>query len=554
MKLTPRQNVDETAGPFSELSAVECDQTSISQAGCWGKPARPIECKKLLLGGELLKQADMSTISSTPKTTLVLDTQTDHPNVLQNAAAFLWFIEILILYTRFFDLAAAGLRIPAVVFIMLLITFAGSGEAFGGIFSPVGRVVLLLVGWITLTLPFSIWRSGSIPHYKALLSSLVFFLVASGLGYILRNVKLTMYALALSGLIAALKSFVWGDSFYGRQILVRGSYHDPNDYALILLMCVPFWWLLSASAKSKVAKMAAFACTIPVFYVFSRTGSRGAMIGLIVMLLIVFFKASLPKKGLMIAVTMIALVGILAVMPDYIRARYLTYFDLKSSGVETSRSSGTSAEVDQLKADVDSAEGRKRLLLKSIELTLRYPLFGVGPGNFPVAVFEDAKRNGDHYGWLVTHNTYTQYSSETGFPGFFLFLAMVYMSFRNIAKVLKLTKAEGQAPEPEIYKAATYLRLSMAAVFTTIFFLSFGYYPLVYILAGLTVGLARAAQRHERNQKLAIEEGDAPIPAEPFKPALFNFRLRAARGSEKEQTPGQKRDEKPRPARFNRYR
>ena len=432
----------------------------------------------------------MSTTSfSAPTTTPVLGSQADHPNVFQSAAALLWFVEVLILYSRFFDLALPGLRIPAVVFVLLLITFLGSGEVFGGIFSPIGRVVLSLVGWVTITLAFSIWKSGSVQPYEALLNSLLFFAVASGLGYALKNVKLTMYAMAVSGLMAALESFIWGSDYYGRQILIRGNYHDPNEYALILMMGLPFWWFMSASAKSNVGKFVAIACTIPILYVFTRTGSRGAMIGLAVILLMVFAKASVPRKVLMAGATIVALFGVLTVLPDYIKARYLTYFSPDSSGVDTSRRAGRN-EIDQLKADVDSAEGRKQLLIKSIDLTLRNPIVGVGPGNFPVAVFDDAKRNGESYAWLVTHNAYTQISSETGFPGFFLFVTMVVMSFRNVAKVLKSTKVDGELPDPDIYTTAKYLQLTISGVFTSVFFLSFAYYPLVYILAGLTVAAA----------------------------------------------------------------
>jgi len=56
-----------------------------------------------------------------------------------------------------------------------------------------------------------------------------------------------------------------------------------------------------------------------------------------------------------------------------------------------------------------SAQQRKELLFKSLKVTVRHPLFGVGPGNFEVV----------SGAWDVTHNSYTQISAEGGIPAFF---------------------------------------------------------------------------------------------------------------------------------------
>ena len=475
-----------------------------------------------------------------------------HPDLLQNLAILLLFIDLSVFYARPFDMVFIGYRIPAILLLMLVIAYVCSGQLFSGFRSLVGAALLLLVGWVGFTLPFSIWRSNSIEPFKNLLTSLLYFAIVSGLGYTLRNVKVTMYALAFGGLGAALQSFVWGDSYYGRQILSKGSYRDPNEYALILMMGVPIWCLMSSSGRSPVAKLAPLACIIPIFYVFVRTGSRGSIIGLLAMLLIVFAKAS-PMKKLAITAATILLIGVgYTVMPDYIRARYLTYFNFKPETVQAGLAQSPD-ELDQLKADVDSAEGRKLLLLKSIDITLRYPIFGVGPDNFPTAVFEDSKANGEAYAWLVTHNTYTQISSETGIPGLFLFGTMVFLAFRNVQKVLKITKREGLAPEPDIFRTATFLRLLMAGVYTAVFFLSFAYYPLVYILAALSVGLERVTRKHLVTRELVAE---SPFAAESSRPEMQQARMTVAApsGISRSHVTAVKPEERPRAARFNRLR
>ncbi len=71
------------------------------------------------------------------------------------------------------------------------------------------------------------------------------------------------------------------------------------------------------------------------------------------------------------------------------------------------------------------------LLRQSIQMTFEHPIFGVGPGVFAAASWDERKRAGIGAGNAqVTHNTYTQISSETGIPGFFFFIATVFLSFK----------------------------------------------------------------------------------------------------------------------------
>ena len=54
-------------------------------------------------------------------------------------------------------------------------------------------------------------------------------------------------------------------------------------------------------------------------------------------------------------------------LPQRIRERFTTYFEAHSAQAEEAAA---------------SAEARKQLLIRSLELTAEHPLFGVGPGQF----------------------------------------------------------------------------------------------------------------------------------------------------------------------------
>jgi hypothetical protein len=72
---------------------------------------------------------------------------------------------------------------------------------------------------------------------------------------------------------------------------------------------------------------------------------------------------------------------------------------------------------------------------------------------------------------LVSHNTYTQISSETGLPGFFVFAATVILSFRYAYR----TYRESTDVDIGMMTCARYLIYSSGALFAGIFFLSVGY-------------------------------------------------------------------------------
>ncbi len=281
---------------------------------------------------------------------------------------------------------------------------------------------------------------------------------------------------------------MFGAYHAGRVSIDVGSFADPNEYAMILLMGIPLWWLMANSSTHPFKKFLPLVCTIPIFIIFFKTGSRGGMMGLIAVLLALFWKASIPKKFLIVTASLLALVISLIYLPSYLLQRYVTF-----SAVDSNTDIDQASRQQLEGVDVRSAEGRRKLLIKSIEVTLHHPLFGVGPGNFPVAVFEDAKQNGEQYAWFVTHNTYTQLSSETGIPGALLFLGMLFRSFKSVNEILRLTAERGPSPRSDLWKAALYLRLSLIAISVCGFFLSDAYTGLFYIFAGLCISFHRSA-------------------------------------------------------------
>jgi O-antigen ligase len=135
--------------------------------------------------------------------------------------------------------------------------------------------------------------------------------------------------------------------------------------------------------------------------------------------------------------------------------------------------------------DKGSAEAREDLLIQSIKVTAEHPLFGVGPGNFPSYTQL----------WRVTHNTYTEFSSECGIPALLLFLYLMRRTFWKLTKVRKL-KEYGPADDTRLFAGAIWAGMGaymLGAFFSSTAFQLFPYYMVTYavLLYKLTFDTAK---------------------------------------------------------------
>ena len=189
-----------------------------------------------------------------------------------------------------------------------------------------------------------------------------------------------------------------------------------------LLIGLPLWGGLMGSAESGPKKAwAMFVMGLMLFTTF-RTGSRGAMIGFVCTALVYFLRASIMEKMKFIIGGALIMAVLIGVMPGRLVARYKTTVD--DDVDDASEMDGGMKE-----SAISSTQSRKMLLRHSLIFTIKHPLFGVGPGMFPLADDEYSKSIGLPKGpWLGTHNSYTQVSSELGIPAFLFFTAAVIMA------------------------------------------------------------------------------------------------------------------------------
>ena len=167
-----------------------------------------------------------------------------------------------------------------------------------------------------------------------------------------------------------------------------------------------------------------------------------------------------------------------------------------------SRLSSYSAGDSNIEA-LESSDSRSYLLKKSIEYTLRFPIFGVGPGQFSNYEGGHNQVIGAHGMYHGAHNSFTQASAECGIPALLLFTAGIISTFHILNATLK---EASRRPECEDIRTATFcFMLGMVGFCIAIFFLNFAYFYYLPTMGGLAVAVRFAtAQEFQSRQQPAV--------------------------------------------------
>ena len=438
------------------------------------------------------------------------------PDSLQKIGYFALLVYVFFYLSRTLEISGLGalkitLLLNLVWFSMALIT----GGVFSFFSSRSGAFFTAFALWTLVSLPFSAWRGGSVETVTSVFRSLsimgaIVALTVTG-KWALRMIYGIGIGMGAASVAALFKGTV---SARGRLAMDGGTLSDSNTLCLAVLMGMPMLWLMSRNARSTIGKLLPL-CFVPtILYVAYRTGSRAGLLALLVMLILYFVRASGFKKAQMIALMVIG-AAVLASSSDRLLKRFATIPGLSSEGAP--------ADDDEAAAE-GSTDGRTYLFLKSLEYTLYNPLVGVGPGQFQVAEHAEAEAQNRKAAWHVTHNSYTEVSSECGIPALIFFLGAVFSAFRATSRVAKMPVRPGDKDAEDIRQGGAYLQLSMITVMVGMFFLSLAYTGLIFIISGLAVALERNAQA-EYMHPAARTAGSKVAPATPPPiPALSRLR------------------------------
>ncbi len=190
---------------------------------------------------------------------------------------------------------------------------------------------------------------------------------------------------------------------------------ENNALALATLATIPLIRFLHLQMRQKWLRLA-FMGVYPVFFLSTVCSySRGALLGMSVMLVYLVVK-SRRRFGLGIVVVA-GVVGVLSFMPD-------AFFE-RMNTVETYQ-------------EDDSAQGRLNAWYYSINLALDNPIMG---GGFKVSRLKSTWHYAPNPDFVyVAHSIYFQMLQSQGFVGLFLFLAIIYLAMRYGKSVIRRTR------------------------------------------------------------------------------------------------------------------
>lgn len=257
--------------------------------------------------------------------------------------------------------------------------------------------------------------------------------------------------------VAAVNDYRLGNLTVGGvrvQGIVGGMFQNPNDLALHLVTMVPLAAALFLSTRNIFTKLLYAATAITLVAGIVVTFSRGGFLGLAVTLMVFFAKVTRGSKVVFGAVILVVALAIVMLAPGGYGGRISNLSDM-------------------------SATNRQDDLKRSVYLTIRHPIFGLGMDNFQLY---------SNHG-LATHNAYTQVSVELGIFAAVCYVLFIIVSLKSTRRIQKET--ETTKPKPWEYYFAIGIQASLIGYMVSSFFASVAFLWYVYYLVGYAICIRR---------------------------------------------------------------
>ena len=254
-----------------------------------------------------------------------------------------------------------------------------------------------------------------------------------------------------------------GSAFYGDQRIggaIRGLFGNSNDLALHIVTMIPLAIGFAFAGKSPIRKLLYFGMAGLFCAGVIVTFSRGGFLGLVAVIFVLVRKFGRRNKTLSYVLMVAVIMGILALAPGAYSSRLSSIFN---------------AAADT----TGSRSQRNEILKRSIWVTLRYPLFGVGLGNFHYKSVQE----------LVTHNAFTQVSSEMGIPALVIYIMFMVYPLRQLRKIEAET--EGKPDKKKFHAWSIGIQTAIIGYMVASFFASVAYQWYIYYLVAYAVAARR---------------------------------------------------------------
>jgi putative inorganic carbon (hco3(-)) transporter len=241
---------------------------------------------------------------------------------------------------------------------------------------------------------------------------------------------------------------------------IKGLFENSNDLALHLVTMVPIAIGLGLSGRNPFKKLLYFGGAALMVGAVIVTFSRGGFIGLVAMGLILVRRLGKKNRVATTGAMVFAVILFLAFAPGAYSGRLSSIFN-------------SSADL------TGSSSQRTEVLKRSFWVMLRYPIFGVGIGNF----HHKSPRN------LETHNAYTQVGAEMGIAAMAVYILFLVHPLRRLRLIEN--ESYSKPEQSRFYYLSIGLQGSLVAFMVSSFFGAVAYQWYVYYLVAYAVCLHR---------------------------------------------------------------
>ena len=208
---------------------------------------------------------------------------------------------------------------------------------------------------------------------------------------------------SVTGIGWAGQEFAWMDAQAAAAGVVGRTrwinlFDGPGVFCVVYTITLPFAMQYLGKPFPMQRRLLAVLLIVPLLVATYYTGSRGgflATVGVFGLYLLTKINIS-PARMILVGIVML---GVLVVAPARLTS--------------TSDSHG-------------SAQHRVSMWGEGIEMVQQNPVFGIGKGNF----LRYTSR-------LIAHNSAVEIMGETGLPGLFFWLGIIYMGFKTLAAVYR---------------------------------------------------------------------------------------------------------------------
>ncbi len=309
-----------------------------------------------------------------------------------------------------------------------------------------------LVCVMFLSVPFAYYPSGALNFLATVyINIILFFIVFYKITDSPRRVEQVLLIICIGTALYSFSALQKGVSV-GVNRLSFGTVFDPNDLAYFTVSLLPFNFLFFAKTNPLWQRFLCSANIAMSVLLVLRSGSRGGIIGLgVIIFLMLFMRTHTIRRFYKIIIVVMVLIVI----------------SLGASVIDFSRLT-TVAEI-QNDYNMWDETGRIEVWKKGLGLMLSHPFTGVGIACFNEAIGRERVALGLQDVWQAPHNPFVQIGAETGVLGLILFALMSAKAFMIFIKVRHMALSD------DLIKISEMAMIGFAGQFVSSMFLSQAY-------------------------------------------------------------------------------